>query len=220
MNLNNFTIKSQEAVQQAQQLAANNEQQSIEPAHLLKGLMEVDENVIPFILKKVNANVNNIVNGVDTLVKSYPRVSGIHHLFSHLDRFCIRYHNDVLPATRSRSVLLGLDIPKPVFTRHYHTPGIVPTTLLITYLSFQSNSRCRSLRFLQVSSPLLFPASDPSGPDPGSENPFYRRTNGRVFASDYKRIILPLLDPLCPTSDFQLSLHYCSHFCHSFAPLA
>ena len=70
MNLNNFTIKSQEAVQQAQQLAASNEQQSIEPAHLLKGLMEVDENVIPFILKKLNANVNNVINGVDTLVKS------------------------------------------------------------------------------------------------------------------------------------------------------
>ncbi len=76
MNLNNFTIKSQEAVQQAQQLAADNEQQSIEPAHLLKGLMHVDENVIPFILKKVNANVNNIVNGVDTIIQSYPKVSG------------------------------------------------------------------------------------------------------------------------------------------------
>ncbi len=76
MNLNNFTIKSQEAVQQAQQLAASNEQQSIEPAHLLKGLMEVDENVIPFILKKVNSNVNNVVNGVDTLMKGYPRVTG------------------------------------------------------------------------------------------------------------------------------------------------
>jgi ATP-dependent Clp protease ATP-binding subunit ClpB len=76
MNLNNFTIKSQEAVQQAQQIAAGNEQQSIEPAHLLKGIMEVDENVIPFILKKVNANINNITNGVDSLVSSYPKVSG------------------------------------------------------------------------------------------------------------------------------------------------
>jgi ATP-dependent Clp protease ATP-binding subunit ClpB len=76
MNLNNFTIKSQEAVQQAQQIAASNEQQSIEPAHLLKGIMEVDENVIPFILKKVNANINNITNGIDTLINSFPKVSG------------------------------------------------------------------------------------------------------------------------------------------------
>src|SRR5437773_11431497 len=76
MNLNNFTIKSQQAVQQAQQIAAGNEQQSIEPAHLLKGVMEVDENVIPFILKKLDANINNISNGVSTLVEGYPRVSG------------------------------------------------------------------------------------------------------------------------------------------------
>jgi len=76
MNLNNFTIKSQEAVQQAQQIAAGFEQQSIEPAHILKGVLEVDENVIPFILKKVNANINNITNGVDSLVQGYPRVSG------------------------------------------------------------------------------------------------------------------------------------------------
>src|SRR5689334_20852280 len=76
MNLNNFTIKSQEAVQQAQQIAAGNEQQSIEPAHLLKAVLEVDENVIPYILKKVNANINNIINGVDSLVNGYPRVSG------------------------------------------------------------------------------------------------------------------------------------------------
>jgi ATP-dependent Clp protease ATP-binding subunit ClpB len=76
MNLNNFTIKSQEAVQHAQQIAMGHEQQSIEPAHLLKGIMEVDENVIPFILKKVNANINNIVNGVDSLISSYPKVSG------------------------------------------------------------------------------------------------------------------------------------------------
>jgi len=51
MNLNNFTIKSQEAINEAQQIALNNEQQAIEPAHILRGMMKVDENVIPFILK-------------------------------------------------------------------------------------------------------------------------------------------------------------------------
>ncbi len=76
MNLNNFTIKSQEAIQQAQQIAATNEQQSIEPAHILKGMMEVDENVIPFILKKMNVNPDVILNGVDTIIQSYPKVSG------------------------------------------------------------------------------------------------------------------------------------------------
>src|SRR5689334_15497789 len=76
MNLNNFTIKSQEAIQQAQQIALANEQQSIEPAHILKGMMEVDENVIPFILKKMNINPDVISNGADTIIQSYPKVSG------------------------------------------------------------------------------------------------------------------------------------------------
>jgi len=54
MNLNNFTIKSQEAIQQAQQIAAANEQQIIECGHLLSGILQVDENVTPFLLKKLN----------------------------------------------------------------------------------------------------------------------------------------------------------------------
>ena len=76
MNLSNFTIKSQEAIQEAQQIALSNEQQAVEPAHLLKGMMEVDENVIPFILKKMSVNPDEIINEVDSLITSYPRVSG------------------------------------------------------------------------------------------------------------------------------------------------
>ena len=54
MNLNNFTIKSQDAVQEALQIALKNEQQSIEPAHLLLGLIQTDENTISFLFKKLN----------------------------------------------------------------------------------------------------------------------------------------------------------------------
>ena len=50
MNFNNFTIKSQEAVQRAQQIAIGNETQTIELGHVLKGVFEIDQNVIPFIL--------------------------------------------------------------------------------------------------------------------------------------------------------------------------
>ena len=53
MNFNNFTIKSQEVVQQAQQIAQGLGHQQIENAHILKGIFEVDENVIPFILNKL-----------------------------------------------------------------------------------------------------------------------------------------------------------------------
>ncbi len=76
MNFNNFTIKSQEAVQQAQQIATNNGQQSIENGHLLKGILEVDENVTPFILKKLNVNTAIFSKALDKIVESYPKVSG------------------------------------------------------------------------------------------------------------------------------------------------
>ena len=76
MNQNNFTIKSQDAIQAAQQLAESHGQQSIEPSHLLKGLMEVDENVIPFLLKKNNININKITDELNKLISSIPKVEG------------------------------------------------------------------------------------------------------------------------------------------------
>jgi len=76
MNLNNYTIKSQEAIQQAVQLTTANGQQAIEPAHILKGIIEVDENVTPFILKKLNVNTASFSKMVDSVINSYPKVSG------------------------------------------------------------------------------------------------------------------------------------------------
>ncbi|MES2133914.1 MAG: ATP-dependent chaperone ClpB [Bacteroidota bacterium] len=76
MNLNNFTIKSQEAIQQAAQIAAGNGQQAIENGHILKAILEVDENVTPFILKKLGVNQSNFSKTVDAIVNSYPKVSG------------------------------------------------------------------------------------------------------------------------------------------------
>jgi ATP-dependent Clp protease ATP-binding subunit ClpB len=76
MNLNNYTIKSQEAIQQAVQLSTNNGQQAIEPAHILKGILEVDENVTPFILKKLNVNPASFTKMIESVIQSYPKVSG------------------------------------------------------------------------------------------------------------------------------------------------
>ncbi len=76
MNLNNFTIKSQETIQRAQQIAASNEQQSIETSHLLKGMLEVDENVVPFLLKKLDVNMPVFNQALDRIVSSYPKVTG------------------------------------------------------------------------------------------------------------------------------------------------
>jgi len=76
MNFNNFTIKAQEAVQKASEIATGNQQQAIENAHLLKGLLLVDENVISYLLKKLNVNLNRLNDNLDEQIASYPKVSG------------------------------------------------------------------------------------------------------------------------------------------------
>lgn len=76
MNQNNFTIKSQEAVQTAQQFAEANGQQSLEPSHLLKGIFSVDENVLPFIFKKINVNIDKLMDENEKIITSIPKVDG------------------------------------------------------------------------------------------------------------------------------------------------
>lgn len=76
MNFNNFTIKSQEAIQRAQQLAQEFGHQQIENEHLFKAIAEVDENVLPFILKKLNVNTNLINQILDKELQSFAKVSG------------------------------------------------------------------------------------------------------------------------------------------------
>ncbi|MFK7000050.1 ATP-dependent chaperone ClpB [Flavobacterium oreochromis] len=76
MNLNNLTIKSQEALQQAQQIAQGNDQQQLENEHIFKGILEVDENVAPFILKKLNVNVELFKKILESTIQSFPKVSG------------------------------------------------------------------------------------------------------------------------------------------------
>jgi ATP-dependent Clp protease ATP-binding subunit ClpA len=76
MNFNNYTIKSQEAVQNAMQIAALNKNQSIEIAHLLKGIINVDENVTPFLFKKLNVNLGLISKIIDKTIESFPKSEG------------------------------------------------------------------------------------------------------------------------------------------------
>jgi ATP-dependent Clp protease ATP-binding subunit ClpB len=83
MNINKFTIKSQEALQQAQQIAQSFGQQQLENEHVFKGILEVDENVTPFILKKLNVNVDLFKKVLDSTIQSFPKVSGGDIMFSH-----------------------------------------------------------------------------------------------------------------------------------------
>lgn len=76
MNINKFTTKSQEAIQLSQQLAQRYGQQQIENEHIFKAIFEVDENVAPFILKKLNVNVPLFLQILDSTIQSFPKVSG------------------------------------------------------------------------------------------------------------------------------------------------
>jgi ATP-dependent Clp protease ATP-binding subunit ClpB len=76
MDINKLTIKSQEVLQQAQFLAKSFGQQTVETGHLLKAMLEVDEHVVPYLMKKMNVNLNTLTAKLNSLTESYPKVSG------------------------------------------------------------------------------------------------------------------------------------------------
>ncbi len=76
MTLDKFTIKAQEAVQKAQEVAVGGQHPAIETAHLLKGLLSEDENVTPYLLKKMEVNIPRLTQQVDDILNSMPHVSG------------------------------------------------------------------------------------------------------------------------------------------------
>ena len=76
MDLNNFTIKSQEVIQKATEIATAKGNQSVEPLHLLKGILTVDENVAPYLLGKLNVNFDVFSKALDRQIDFLPKVSG------------------------------------------------------------------------------------------------------------------------------------------------
>ncbi|MCS4164616.1 ATP-dependent chaperone ClpB [Sphingobacterium sp. BIGb0116] len=76
MNFNNYTIKAQEAIQKASEIAAGHQQQAIETAHILKALLTVDENVVSHLLKKLNVNLSYLGTELDKQIEGFPKVSG------------------------------------------------------------------------------------------------------------------------------------------------
>ena len=76
MNLNNFTIKSQETIQQAFAIASGYGQQAVETGHIMKALLSVDEHVTGYVLKKLNVNPQTFSRVVDSIIETYPKVSG------------------------------------------------------------------------------------------------------------------------------------------------
>ena len=82
MDLNNFTIKAQEAIQKPLKLPQPNRTNLIDPSHMLKGILVVDENVVPYLLRKLNVNFESFSTSLDRIIDSLPKVSGGQQYFS------------------------------------------------------------------------------------------------------------------------------------------
>jgi ATP-dependent Clp protease ATP-binding subunit ClpB len=76
MNINKLTTKTHEVLQQAQAIAEGNGQQAVEPGHILKAMLEIDKAVLPFILKESNLDDQKVSTTLNSIVNSYPKVSG------------------------------------------------------------------------------------------------------------------------------------------------
>jgi ATP-dependent chaperone ClpB len=89
MNYNKFTIKTQESIQKAQHLAFKNRHQYIENAHILRSILKIEENIIPFILNKLQVNFQSIIIGLDRIISYYPKVISkplTQHFSSHVTK--------------------------------------------------------------------------------------------------------------------------------------
>ncbi len=82
MNINNYTIKSQKVLEKAQQITLHNKQQLIENEHIFKAIFDIDDNVLPFILTKLNLNLILIKQLLDSVIKKFPQVSGAEIMLS------------------------------------------------------------------------------------------------------------------------------------------
>ena len=113
MNLNDLTIKSQEAIEKATQIAASNQNQPIEAVHILKAILMVDENVVPYLLQKLNVNLESFSKALDDLISSLPKVSGGQQFLSPNSNRALQKASDLASASKDQFIsiehmLLGI----------------------------------------------------------------------------------------------------------------
>ncbi len=104
MNLNNFTLKAQESVQQAFNIATTKGQQAVECAHLFMGLMSQAENITGWLLGKLGADENSIRKNIMKLIDSFPRVTGADLYLSSTASLALRRANDHASAMKDKFV--------------------------------------------------------------------------------------------------------------------
>ena len=106
MNFNNFTIKSQEAIQKSDEITRKSGSQAIEPVHLLKGVMTEGDSLVKFIFQKTGANLNHVQVAVDREIASLPRVTGAEPYFSRTSNDVLQKSLDVAEENKDEYVTL------------------------------------------------------------------------------------------------------------------
>ena len=106
MNFNNFTIKSQEAIQKSVEITRKSGSQAIEPVHLLKGVMTEGDSLVKFIFQKTGANLNQVQVVVDREIASLPRVTGAEPYFSRTSNDVLQKSLDVAEENKDEYVTL------------------------------------------------------------------------------------------------------------------
>ena len=149
MNFNNYTIKSQEAVQNAMQLAASNKNQSIETAHLLKAIITVDENVIPFLFKKLNVNLGMISKILDKTIESFPKSEGTEPYISKSLNQALLNANNRLAEFKDEFVsiehlLLGLLSAKDTISQQLKDAGVNEKDLINAIIELRKGANVTS----------------------------------------------------------------------------
>jgi ATP-dependent Clp protease ATP-binding subunit ClpB len=104
MNLNNFTLKAQESVQKAFNIAASKGQQAVECAHILKGIMNEAESITNFLFGKMGINIMSLSKEIDFLIDSYPKVSGADSYVSSAVSEAFRKANDQAAGMKDKFV--------------------------------------------------------------------------------------------------------------------
>jgi ATP-dependent Clp protease ATP-binding subunit ClpB len=146
MNFNQYTIKTQEAIQKASQIALGNQQPIVETGHLLKGLLQSDENVSNFILNKLSVHKQILGDKIDEIIATYPKSSGDAPYFSNDAARALQQAEQYLPKLKDEYVaiehlMLGLLAGRDRVAQLMKDMGFAEQTLLAAIKELRGNSR-------------------------------------------------------------------------------
>lgn len=149
MNTNNFTIKSQEVLQQAQQIALERQHQRIGLAHLLKGMLDKDQQTIPHLLKKQGANMVAISAALDSMLDGSPKVEGGETYFSREAGQALTHANTYLKTFNDEYValehiLLGILKTKDSVSQLLKDSGVTEKGIIAAVQDLRKGSRVTS----------------------------------------------------------------------------